>query len=85
MDKQEKEGISLFKDCINFSCHPTAFCYSNTVSLRKPGKGNYSNPRAWQPIALLNILGKVLESVIARQILTLSENYQLLPAQHMKA
>ncbi len=32
----------LFQACIDFSYHPTAFCYCNTVPLRKPGKGHNS-------------------------------------------
>jgi hypothetical protein len=50
----------LFQACINLSYHPTEFCHCNTVPLRKPGKGDYSAPGAWRPIALLNTLGKVL-------------------------
>ncbi len=75
----------LFQACINLSYHPTAFCHCNTVPLRKQGKGDYSVPRAWRPIALLNRLGKVLESVIARRISSLSVEHGLLPAQHMGA
>jgi hypothetical protein len=75
----------LFQACINLSYHPTAFCHCNTVSLRKPGKGDYSVPGAWRPIALLNTLGKVLESVIARRISMLSKEHSLLPAQPMGA
>jgi hypothetical protein len=59
--------------------------HCNTVPLRKLGKGDYSVPEAWRPIALLNTLGKVLECVIAQQILSLSEEHSLLPAQHMWA
>jgi hypothetical protein len=73
----------LFEACINFSPHLTAFCHCNTYLLRKPGKRDYSSPGAWQPIALLNMLGIVLESVIAQQILSLSEEQYLLPAQQI--
>jgi hypothetical protein len=75
----------LFQACIDFSYHPAAFCHCNTIPLRKPGNGDNSVRGAWQPIALLNTLGKALESVIARQILSLSEEHSLLPAQHMGA
>jgi hypothetical protein len=51
----------------------------------KPGKGNYSVPQDWHPIALLNRLRKVLEGIIAQQILSLSEEHGLLLAQHMGA
>jgi hypothetical protein len=50
-----------FQACIDFLYHPTAFCHCNTVPLKNPGKGDYSVPGAWQPIALLDTLGKVLE------------------------
>jgi hypothetical protein len=73
----------LFQACIDLSYHPTAFCHCNSVPLRKPGKGDYSVPRAWQPIAFFNTLGMVLESVITLWILSLSEEHSLLPAQHM--
>ncbi len=75
----------LFQACIDFSYHRTAFCHCNTLPLRKPGKGDYSVPGAWRPIALLNTLGKVVESVIARWISSLSEEHSLLRAQHMGA
>jgi hypothetical protein len=70
----------LFQACVDFSYHPTAFCHCNTIPLRKPGKGDYSAPGAWRPIALLNTLGKVLESNTARRISSLSEEHSLLPA-----
>jgi hypothetical protein len=47
--------------------------------LRKPGKGDYLNPSAYRPIALLNTLGKTLESVIAGRITETAESYGLLP------
>ncbi len=56
----------LFQACIGFSYHPLAFRHCNTIPLRKPGKGDNSAPGAWRLIALLNTLGKVLESVITR-------------------
>ncbi len=75
----------LFQACVDFSYHPIAFCHCNTVPLGKPGKGDYLVPGAWRPIARLNMLGKVLESVVARRISSLSEEHSLLPDQHMGA
>jgi hypothetical protein len=75
----------LFQACIDFSYHLLAFRHCNTIPSRKPGEADYSAPGAWQPIALLNTLGKVLESVIACRISSLSEEHSLLPAQHMGA
>ncbi len=75
----------LFQAFIDFSYYPAAFCHCNTVPVSEPGKEDYSIPGAWQPIALLNTLGKVLESVIAQRVSSLSEEHGLLPAQHMGA
>ena len=47
--------------------------------LRKLGKPDYSNPAVYRPIALLNIIGKVLEAVVARKISNLAEDINLLP------
>jgi hypothetical protein len=34
----------LFQACINLSYHPIVFCHCNTISLKKPGKRDYSAP-----------------------------------------
>jgi len=36
-----------------------------TVTLTEPGKKYYTDAAAYRPIALLNTLGKILESIIA--------------------
>ncbi len=66
---------------IYFSYNAPAFCYRNMDPIRKQGTMDYSDPRAWQPIALLNTLGQGLESVIAQRILTLAEEHSLLLAK----
>ena len=47
--------------------------------LKKPNKPNYSEPKAYRPIALLDTLGKVLETVISKRLAGLAESYSLLP------
>lgn len=47
--------------------------------LRKPKKPNYSVPRAYRPISLLNTLGKLLKAVIAQQLSYLAKQHGLLP------
>jgi len=61
---------------------PTPFKTTTTVILRKPGKPDYTNPKAYRPIALENTLGKVLESVIAELLSYITETHELLPPQH---
>ena len=52
------------------------------VVLHKPGKHNYILAKAYHPIALLNMTGKLLMVVIADQLYCLLERYQLLPSTH---
>ncbi len=75
----------LFQAFFHFSYYSLHFKQSSTVARRKPGKGDYSAPAAWRPVALLNTLGKVLETIMASRITDLSEEHGLLPPQHMGA
>ena len=47
--------------------------------LRKPDKPDYTDPKAYRPISLLNTLGKALEIVMAKMMRFLAESYALLP------
>ena len=53
-----------------------------TVVLRKPGKANYSIPKAYRPIALINTQVKLLTAVLADQLMYYAEKYNLLPKHH---
>lgn len=53
-----------------------------TVILQKPGKPNYTMPKAYRPIALLNTTCKLLTTVVAEQMTFLLEQHQLLPNTH---
>lgn len=53
--------------------------------MKKPGKSDYTTPKAYRPIALLNTLGKVFKSIIGRKITYLAEKYRLLPEAQMGA
>jgi hypothetical protein len=48
------------------------------VVIPKPNKPDYSNPKAYQPIALLNCLGKVLEKLMASRLSGMAETHDLL-------
>jgi hypothetical protein len=53
-----------------------------TVVLRKPGKSSYSAPNAYRPITLYSTLGKVLTAIMAEALTYVTEQFQLLPANH---
>jgi len=47
---------------------PKAFKKSITVSLQKPGKSDYTEPKLYKPVALINTLGKIIDTILARRI-----------------
>jgi ribonuclease HI len=72
----------LFNACLHQGHCPTHFKETITVVLRKPGKDDYTQPKAYRPIALLNTLGKALEAIIATRLAYLADVYHLLPSRH---
>ena len=73
---------TLFNSSLHLGYYPKAYKESITIILKKPGKDNYSSPKAYRPIALLNTLGKLQESIIANRIMALAEIHDLLPTTH---
>jgi hypothetical protein len=69
--------------CLDFRYHPKKFREANTVMLKKPKKTDYSEPKAYRPIALLDTLGKALETVIAKRLSGIAETAHLLPEHQM--
>ncbi|EED22644.1 reverse transcriptase, putative [Talaromyces stipitatus ATCC 10500] len=75
--------VNLFNTCLRQQYCPDHFRKSTIVILRKPGKPDYSDLKAYCPIALLSTIGKALESVLARRLSYLVEQYNLLLKQHI--
>ena len=69
----------LFNKYLETGYYPQYFRASITVALRKLDKEDYTSPKTWRPIALLNTIGKVIEGVIATRISYLAEENKLLP------
>jgi ribonuclease HI len=74
----------IFNACVEAGHNPAHFQRSITVVLRKPGEDrDYRMPKAYRPVALLNTLGKILESIIAKRLSYAIETYELLPPTHL--
>ena len=86
MGPQLTAALTLItQSCLDWEYYPQAFKTARTIALRKPGKGDYQAPKSWRPIALLETLGKVVESVIAVRIREFAESAGLLPDTQMGA
>ena len=53
------------------------------VTLRKPGKSDYTIPKAFRPISLIPTVSKGLEAVVAARLSYITEQYGLLPENHL--
>jgi len=72
----------IYNSSIALSYCPSHFRCSTTVVLRKPGKDNYTVPKAYRPIALLNTIGKIMDAVVARRLSYVVEAFDVLPKTH---
>ena len=69
---------SLFDMLGTTGYHPLCWRQATTVIIPKPEKPDYSIPKAYQPVALLNCLGKILEKLMANRIAYMAEKHNLL-------
>jgi hypothetical protein len=53
-----------------------------TCILQKQGKARYDLLKAYRPIVLLNMIAKLITSIVAEEITFLAESQQLLPDTH---
>jgi hypothetical protein len=84
MGKPLAEAIkSMIDACWAIGYHPICFRIATTVCLKKSNKGDYSQVGAWRPIALLSVVGKIAEKVVANRLRNLAEDHNLLPKQQM--
>jgi hypothetical protein len=77
--------ISLFQACIKTGYHPACFRTAILAILSKPKKPDQTSPRAYRPIALLSVLGKGLERLVARQMSWIAVHYKVLSKQQFGA
>lgn len=79
-----KEQIRhLFQIYIRLGYHPRPFKEANTIILKEPQKPDYSDPKAYRPIALLDTPGKALEAIISKKLRDYAETHKFLPEQQM--
>ena len=70
--------LPLYNQCLRSGIHLRAFKQSVTVALQKLNKGDYRVTKVYRPVALLNTLEKVIESVMTRRLSWMAETHQLL-------
>jgi ribonuclease HI len=81
-DDLTRELHSIYNKCLQTGHYPIHFRQSQTVILRKPGKDDYQAVKSYRPIALLNTIGKILDSILTERIAYTVETKGLLPNTH---
>jgi len=60
--------LGLAEACIQVGHWPSHFKESLSVIIPKPGKASYLTPKSFQPIVLLNTLGKLVEKMLSHRM-----------------
>ena len=69
----------------DLEAYPASWRESETVVLRKPGKADYTVLNAYQLVALLNTMVKVLSACVAEDLTHAIETHDLLPRNHFRS
>jgi ribonuclease HI len=77
--------LALFQGCLRLGYHPKCFRHAILAILQKPNKIDRTSPRSYRPIALLSVLGKGLERLVARNMAWISIRYRVLASQQFGA
>ncbi len=75
---------SLFETCIQLFYHSKTFKEFNTITLKKTRKDDYIISKTYRFIILLNIINKIMKSIMNRRVAWLTKTYRLLFDFHMK-
>ena len=84
--EEAKDSImALYRASLRLRHLPDSWRTARIVPLRKPGKADYTVPKAFRPISLLATISKGLEAVVANRLAYLAERHNLLPDNHFGA
>jgi len=72
------ELTTLIQKWLARGYHPQQWRRAIAVALRKPNKPDYSKPRAYRLITLLECMGKLLEKIVAHRLTYMIGCYKLI-------
>ena len=72
--------LTLYQACLDHRHHPAPFRTAILAMIPKSNKPDRTSFRAYRPIALLSVLGKGLERILARKIAWLAISLRVLSA-----
>lgn len=69
---------AMLNKCITLSYWPASFKTAKVIPILKAGK-TATEPKSYRPISLLNTMGKILEKIIYKRLVSIVEEKNLLP------
>lgn len=75
----------IYQASVDLRYVPRSWRTAKIVALKKPGKADYTIPKAYQPISLLPTISNGLEGIMATKLSYLAERYALIPTNHFGA
>lgn len=72
----------LYQTSLDLGYVPKLWRTARIIALKKPGKSDYTLPKAYWPISLLLIISKGLKAIVAARLSYLAERYLLLPKNY---
>jgi len=75
----------LIEACWELRYHPRRFKATRIIALRKSNKRDYRLFNIWRFIALLNTVGKLIETAAAKRLRDAAEAYILFPNSQIQA
>ncbi len=76
---------SLFNACVTHKYHSKQFKKTQTIVLRKSKKSDYIDSKTYRLIALLNIMSKVLKSIMIKRLSDIVKTHHMLSNAQIKA
>ena len=73
----------IYLKFIRIGYHPLCWRTRLGAVLKKPNKSDYSFPKSYRIITLLNCLGKIAEKIVANRLAYFGENSNLLDIEQM--
>jgi hypothetical protein len=78
----QTEVLALYQASYQLAYTPKSWRAAKVITLRKPGKPDYTKPKAFRPISLLPTISKGLEAIIAARLSYIAKEHSLLPKNH---
>ena len=75
--------FTIYSKFIQIGYHPLCWRTGLGAVLKKPNKPDYSLPKSYRIITLLNCLSKIAEKIVANRLAYLGENSSLLDTEQM--